>query len=182
MPGATAKKKRQRDDGSNYYKEHQRPEAMELCYAGCGKIDQHDRHRQHLLGLEKQWATQKWQTRMLHSVLISMTVVDAFLMCAALLPDRGLEDANGSMDTFVTKLVAQVLSPVPIIERAAHTPGSGSSNAPTANASSVSSSSSAPPPPPQPPHSCTLMRIGTTIMQHAAGRQRRKKTVSRRAM
>jgi len=80
MPGSTAKKKRQRDDGSNYYKEFQRPEAMELCYAGCGKIDQHNRHRQHLLGLEKRWATQKWQTRMLHSVLISMTVVDAFLM------------------------------------------------------------------------------------------------------
>jgi hypothetical protein len=78
---------------------------------------------QHLLGLEKRWTTQKWKTRMLHSVLVSMTVVDAFLLCAALLPDRGLEDADGSMDTFITKLVAQMLPPVPIIERTVHAPG-----------------------------------------------------------
>jgi hypothetical protein len=42
-PGATAKKKRQRDDGSNCYKEFAWPEALELCCAGCGKIDQHNR-------------------------------------------------------------------------------------------------------------------------------------------
>ena len=63
MPGATEKKKRQSDDGSNHYRECQRPEAMELHYAGCGKIDQHN---QCLLGLEKRWATQKWQTRILN--------------------------------------------------------------------------------------------------------------------
>jgi hypothetical protein len=45
MAGTTAKKKRQRDDGSNYYEEFARPEALELCCAGCGKIDQHDRFR-----------------------------------------------------------------------------------------------------------------------------------------
>ena len=75
MPGATAKKKRQRDDGSNYYKEFQRPEAMELYYAGCGKIDQHNRHRQYLLGLEKRWATQKWQTRIRYLYEILSTEV-----------------------------------------------------------------------------------------------------------
>jgi hypothetical protein len=63
---------------------------MELCYAGCGKIDQHDRHSQCLLDLEKRWATQEWKAHVLHSVLVSMTVVGAFLTCAALLPDRGL--------------------------------------------------------------------------------------------
>jgi hypothetical protein len=46
MAGTTAKKKRQRDDGSNYYEEFARPEALELHCAGCGKIDQHDRFRQ----------------------------------------------------------------------------------------------------------------------------------------
>jgi len=64
-----------------------------------------------MLGLEKKWKTQRWQTRVLHSTFVGMTTLDAFLMTQALLPDRGLEDADGSMDAFVTKLVAQMLPP-----------------------------------------------------------------------
>jgi hypothetical protein len=53
---------------------------------------------------------------MLHSIFVGMNAVDAFLVTQALLPDRGLEDADGSMDTFVTKLVAQMLPPAPLLE------------------------------------------------------------------
>jgi hypothetical protein len=38
MAGTTAKKKRQRDSGSSYYEEFARPEALELCHVGCGKM------------------------------------------------------------------------------------------------------------------------------------------------
>ena len=180
MLGQTCRERRQRRRGKGTTGPiitrsfNDRRQWKQLYYAGCGKIDQHNRHRQHLLGLEKWWATQKWQTRVLHSALVGMTVVDAFLMCAAHLPDRGLEDTDGSMGTFITKLVAQMLPPVPIIERTAHTPGSGSSNASTAGVSSASSSSGAPPPPSEPPHLCALKRIGITIMQRgdSAGKKR----------
>jgi hypothetical protein len=79
---------------------------------------------------------------MLHSALAGMTTVDAFLMTQALLPDRGLGDADGSMGTFVTKLVAQMLPPVPLVEPSVATPGSAHSN----GTSSSSSTSTAPPP------------------------------------
>ena len=163
MPGTTAKKKRQRDDGSNYYKECARPEAMELYYAGCGKIDQHNRFRQYILGLEKKWRTQRWQTRMLHSMFVGMNTLDAFLVTQALLPDRGLEDADGSMDTFVTKLVAQMLPPAPLLEPSVSTPGSSSS----------SSSSSTTVGPPSASNEterqlCKLTRIGQATIQSGA--------------
>ena len=54
-----AKKKRQRDDGSNYWREVPRPGVCEIYYSANGKIDQNNRTRQYLLKLEKTWATNR---------------------------------------------------------------------------------------------------------------------------
>jgi hypothetical protein len=166
VPGTAAKKKRPREDGSNYYKECARPEALELHCTGCGKIDQHNRFQQCTLGLEKKWRTQRWQTRVLHSTFVGMTTLDAFLMTQALLPDRGLEDADGSMDTFVTKLVAQMLPPAPLLEPSVSTPGSSSS---------FSSTTVGPPsePPESERHLYKLTRVGRATIQ--SGTQAEKK-------
>ena len=106
--GEPAKKKRQRDDGSNFYKCVNRPEALQRFYEACGAIDQHNRHRQHLLKLEKTWQTKRWQTRVLYSVVVGMVTVDAHLMCAHVLPDRH-SDSKESMARFVAKLTAQMM-------------------------------------------------------------------------
>ena len=109
---------------------------------------------------------------MLHSVLIGMATVDAFLMTQALLPDRGLEDTDGSMGTFVMKLVAHMLPPVSLVEPSAGTPGSANSNA----TSSSSSTSTAPPSASNEPerHLCVLERIGHATIQSGdrAGKKR----------
>jgi hypothetical protein len=109
---------------------------------------------------------------MLHSVLIGMATVDAFLMTQALLPDRGLEDTDGSMGTFVMKLVAHMLPPVSLVEPSAGTPGSANSNA----TSSSSSTSTAPPSASNGPERnfCVLERIGHATIQSGdrAGKKR----------
>ena len=106
--GEPAKKKRQREDGSNFYKLVNRPEALQRFYEACGAIDQHNRHRQHLLKLEKIWSTKRWNTRVLYSIMVGMVTVDAHLMSAHMLPDRN-SDSKESMARFVAKLAAQMM-------------------------------------------------------------------------
>ena len=55
------------------------PEAAELYYASCGKIDQHNRHRQASLMLETKLKTLNWNVR-LNLTLFGMCVVDSFLL------------------------------------------------------------------------------------------------------
>jgi hypothetical protein len=146
--GEPAKKKRQRDDGSNFYKYVNRPEALQRFYEACGAIDQHNRHRQHLLKLEKIWQTKRWQTRFLYSIVVGMVTVDAHLMCAHVLPDRH-SDSKESMARFVAKLTAQMMpEPIP--------------RAPTASpaVSSISSLSTASDPGP----GCHLEKIGRKLI------------------
>ena len=96
-------------------------------------------------------------------MFVGMNTVDAFLMTQALLPDRGLEDTDGSMDTFVTKLVAQMLPPAPLLEPSVSTPGSSSSS---------SSSSTTVGPPSESNETerqlCKLTRIGQATIQSGA--------------
>ena len=53
------------------------PEAGEVYYGGCGKIDEHNRIRQEYIDLEKKLRTMKWNNRA-NQTLFSMCVVDAF--------------------------------------------------------------------------------------------------------
>jgi len=55
------------------------PEAADLYYSACGKIDQHNRHRQASLMLEKKLITRNWNVRVNQS-LFGMSVVDSFLL------------------------------------------------------------------------------------------------------
>jgi Transposase IS4 len=83
-PGTVIERKRwrQRDNTPNAdpVLEHIRipqPEAMEVYYKGNGKIDEHNRHRQDSLNVEKKVQTMHWHHRANHS-LLAMCVVDAF--------------------------------------------------------------------------------------------------------
>jgi Transposase IS4 len=57
----------------------EQPEACHIYYSGCGRIDQHNRHRQANLQLEKKIKTMFWHRRVNLS-LFSMCVVDSFLL------------------------------------------------------------------------------------------------------
>jgi Transposase IS4 len=50
------------------------PQAAEVYYSCCAKIDQHNRHRQDTLGLEKVWKTKKWDLR------VNMTILGMILV------------------------------------------------------------------------------------------------------
>lgn len=60
-------------------KEVAQPRAAETYYTGCGKIDQHNRHRQDTLQLEKKLQTNDWSKRV-NLTIFSMIVIDAFLL------------------------------------------------------------------------------------------------------
>jgi Transposase IS4 len=53
------------------------PEAVQVYYDGCGRIDEHNCHRQDSLNLEKKVQTMHWAHRANHSIF-GMCVVDAF--------------------------------------------------------------------------------------------------------
>ena len=55
------------------------PKAAEIYYAVCGKIDQHNRHRQATLQLETKLATHDWSKRVNLSIL-AITMVDTWLV------------------------------------------------------------------------------------------------------
>ena len=94
-----AKTKRQRNSGSNYYREVPRPEVCEVYYSSRGKADQHNRTRQYLLKLEKTRATKRRNTRFMCAVLCGMTYANTSLACATLVPDR-YDDTSGSFASF----------------------------------------------------------------------------------
>lgn len=52
-------------------------EAGQIYYEGCGAIDEHNRHRQEHLNLEKKVKTMTWSNRANHTIL-GMIIVDAF--------------------------------------------------------------------------------------------------------
>jgi hypothetical protein len=54
------------------------PKAAEIYYGSCGKIDQHNRHRQDTLNLESKLRVHDWSKRV-NMTLFGMMVVDAWL-------------------------------------------------------------------------------------------------------
>ena len=55
------------------------PKAAEMYYKAAGKIDQHNRHRQDSLRLERKLQTTDWSKRV-NITIFAMTVIDAFLL------------------------------------------------------------------------------------------------------
>ena len=74
----------QADKGVNAEPERQerqiaQPKAAETFYMAAGKIDQHNRHRQDSLRLERKLQTTDWSKRV-NVTIFAMTVIDAFLL------------------------------------------------------------------------------------------------------
>jgi hypothetical protein len=80
------------------------PEAAELYYSACGKIDQHNRKRQADLMLEKKMQTNSWHFRVGQS-LLGMCIVDAFNLY------KGCRGTDESMDqrSFYEKLAEELI-------------------------------------------------------------------------
>jgi len=80
------------------------PEAAELYYSACGKIDQHNRHRQAGLMLETKLKTMNWHTRM-NLTLLGMVIVDSFLLM------QGCHGSSKAMDQrlFYEKLAEELI-------------------------------------------------------------------------
>ena len=57
------------------------PQVVQVYYDGCGKIDQHNRHRQDSLNIEKKVTTTDWAKRANLSIF-GMIAVDAFYLLA----------------------------------------------------------------------------------------------------
>ena len=55
------------------------PKAAEMFYKAAGKIDQHNRHRQDSLRLERKLQTTDWSKRV-NITIFGMIVIEAFLL------------------------------------------------------------------------------------------------------
>ena len=55
------------------------PEATQVYYDGCGKIDHHNRHRQDTLAIEKKFKTHRWDMRV-NLTILSIIIVDTWLV------------------------------------------------------------------------------------------------------
>ena len=79
------------------------PEAGEVYYRACGKIDEHNRIRQEYIDLEKKLRTMKWNNRA-NQTLFSMCVVDAYKLkkgCQGVTPGG----ARGFVEDLATDLI-----------------------------------------------------------------------------
>ena len=56
------------------------PKAAETFYKGAAKIDQHNRHRQDTLRLERKLETNEWHKRVA-TTIFGMIVIDSYLLC-----------------------------------------------------------------------------------------------------
>ena len=110
LPGRKIQRKRwrQRDPTPNAEPVQEdilidQPEAGELYYAACSKIDEHNRIRQEYIDLEKKLRTMKWNTRANQSIF-SMIVVDCFKLrsgCQGVRPGG----ARGFVEDLATALI-----------------------------------------------------------------------------
>ncbi len=77
-------------------------EAGELYYSGCGAIDEHNRHRQEHLNLEKKLAVMQWDKRANLS-LFGMVCVDAFKLY------NGCRGSTGGARAFFEELATGLI-------------------------------------------------------------------------
>ena len=84
------------------------PEACEIYYATCGVIDQHNRHRQDTLSLEKKLQTRSWDKRVTSS-LFAMYCVDAWLMYKGCTTDKPDQSPKLSQKEFYCQLAEELI-------------------------------------------------------------------------
>lgn len=78
------------------------PLACEIYYETCGLIDQHNRHRQDTLQLEKKIETKDWATR-IGTTLFGMMIVDTWLVF------KGATCSSESQQDFYTYLAEELI-------------------------------------------------------------------------
>jgi Transposase IS4 len=81
------------------------PEAVQIYYDGCGRIDEHNRHRQDSLNLEKKVQTMSWAHRANHSIF-GMCVVDAFDLAVG---SQGNNKKYPSFRVFLEDLITELI-------------------------------------------------------------------------
>lgn len=81
------------------------PKACEIYYSGCGKIDQHNRHRQGSLNLEKKLQVKDWAKRV-NTSIFGMIVVDTWLVF------DGCTDAKETQKDFYALLAEELIDNV----------------------------------------------------------------------
>ena len=81
------------------------PEASEIYYDTCGKIDQHNRHRQKTLQIERKLKTTNWAIRV-NMTILGMIIVDTWLIWKGIC---GLTDADEDQKDFYTKLSEELI-------------------------------------------------------------------------
>jgi hypothetical protein len=81
------------------------PEAVQIYYDGCGRIDEHNRHRQDSLNLEKKVQVMSWAHRANHSIF-GMCVVDAFYLAIG---SHGGNKKYPSFRVFVEDLITDLI-------------------------------------------------------------------------
>jgi Transposase IS4 len=80
------------------------PEAVQVYYDGCGRIDEHNRHRQDSLNLEKKVQTMHWAHRANHSIF-GMCVVDAFDLAVGCQGDKHYGCFRVFCEDLITELI-----------------------------------------------------------------------------
>jgi Transposase IS4 len=80
-------------------------ECGQVYYEGCGAIDQHNRHRQDGLDLEKKVQTMGWHNRAAHSIF-GMCVVDAYDLAFGC---QGRKHHNGGFRFFIEDLITSLI-------------------------------------------------------------------------
>ena len=84
----------------------QQPQATEIYYGACGKIDQHNRMQQNL-GLERKIRTQTWWRRVNMSIF-GMCVVDSYLLmvgCHGFAGDNGFRTSRDYFNKLEQQLI-----------------------------------------------------------------------------
>ena len=80
----------------------QQPESTQVYYDSCGKIDQHNRHRQDTLRIEKKFETHRWDMRV-NMTLLSVCFVDSWLLYSK------ATETNETQKQFYTGLAEEMI-------------------------------------------------------------------------
>jgi hypothetical protein len=104
--GTEAKRKRQHDNGTVFYKHVKRPKVMENYHCARGAIDQHSGYRQGNL-YQKFHKTPKWNRRCLVSIL-SSTIVGAYKAREHHFPPSSDSNAPSRITAFVSKAIGEI--------------------------------------------------------------------------
>jgi Transposase IS4 len=80
------------------------PKVAQVYYDGCGKIDQHNRHRQDSLNIDKKLSTTIWHKRVTYS-LLGMMAVDAYYLFCGIRGGQPIQGSKHFFEQLATQLV-----------------------------------------------------------------------------